>query len=74
MKLPGPPGFIDVPSGTPRRICRGLIEAGSRSPHTRTDTGPLPGESAGASLKQVALASVRVRGRVHSPANLPGPH
>ena len=60
---------------TPRRICRGLIEASKKVRTRLVRCLPLPGESAGASLKLASPPAAHTASiRVHSPANLPGPH
>ena len=52
LKPGGPQPAVSVRSArTPRRICRGLIEASLSVPDHRDRAAALPGESAGASLK-----------------------
>ena len=58
---------------TPRRICRGLIEAGRRRSGSRGWwTPPLPGESAGASLKRPDPGALGARGRSPLPGESAG--
>ena len=52
LDLEGLAGGRDL---TPRRICRGLIEATATGPPRARASAPLPGESAGASLKLAPL-------------------